>query len=345
MPLGKGQVTIFGALLPQADRGAGPGERHPHRDAAPVRAGRLRRHDHRRPGARQRPGATAGPRSPCRLPGRRPRPGSSLLVPAPRPVVSAPALAAGAGSPLRALRPWSPLWSLLLGAALLQLPGDAGAPPGVVQGTSVAEAGPSLQSRRPRSSRPSRRRSPSPWRCRRAPAHGARGRPAGSRSPTGRVPGTVADVLGHFRTALPDAGLFVGRDEDERRGGRADLPRRQQRGPADGGAPVLPAGRAQFTVSAPRHPLATGAPASRRDRRAGTGVPSDEQDEDRTSTSSPGDRPVPHPTSAPSRRRPARRRRCCSPWRWPPPGPTPPDRTPPTFAVYTAPGQTRPRRR
>ena len=66
----------------------------------------------------------------------------------------------------------------------------------------------------------------------------------------GRVTGTVEDVLVHFRTALPEAGLFVGRDEDERRAGELTFLGGRSEGQLTVASLRCPAGSVQFTLSA-----------------------------------------------------------------------------------------------
>ncbi|MCW2608006.1 MAG: hypothetical protein JWO60_2699, partial [Frankiales bacterium] len=72
----------------------------------------------------------------------------------------------------------------------------------------------------------------------------------GSPYVTGLVPGDVAPVLEHFRTALPAAGAFVGRDEDEGRSGQLTF----LSGSVEGGLQVArqrcPEGTTAFTLTA-----------------------------------------------------------------------------------------------
>ncbi len=76
------------------------------------------------------------------------------------------------------------------------------------------------------------------------------GEAAGTPYVSGRVPGDVGPVLAHFRAALPRAGAFVGRDEDEGRSGQLTF----LSGAVEGGLQVArqrcPAGTAAFTLSA-----------------------------------------------------------------------------------------------
>lgn len=78
------------------------------------------------------------------------------------------------------------------------------------------------------------------------------GEAGGVQYATGRAQADVAAVLAHFRTALPAAGAFVGRDEDEGRGGELTF----LGGSVEGGVTVAkqscPEGATAFTVSARR---------------------------------------------------------------------------------------------
>lgn len=150
-----------------------------------------------------------------------------------------------------------PLKAPLLVAALVLLTGCTGAPTvpdasgPVTEGTSVAEPGPSC--------------SPAPALQGGLPASfpatvalpaGAEltevGEAGGFALANGRVAGTVEQALAHFRTALPDAGLFVGRDEDERRAGELTFLGGSTEGAVTVAALRCPADSVQFTISARR---------------------------------------------------------------------------------------------
>lgn len=78
------------------------------------------------------------------------------------------------------------------------------------------------------------------------------GEAGGVQYATGRVLSEVPAVLAHFREALPAAGAFVGRDEDEGRGGELTF----LGGSVEGGVTVAkqtcPEGSTGFTVSVRR---------------------------------------------------------------------------------------------
>ena len=69
---------------------------------------------------------------------------------------------------------------------------------------------------------------------------------------SGRVSGTPAQVLAHFRTALPKTGAFIGRDEDEGRAGQLSFLGGSTEGVVTVAAVGCPPASSQFTVSARR---------------------------------------------------------------------------------------------
>lgn len=141
---------------------------------------------------------------------------------------------------------------LALAAGLLAgCSGGAEPGPAVVEGTSVAEPGPAC--------------TPAPAVAAGLPAGfplevalpagsvvTATGEAGGQPFVTARVQDDVAGVLAHFRTALPAAGAFVGRDEDEGRSGQLTF----LSGAVEGGVTVArqrcPEGSTGWTLSARR---------------------------------------------------------------------------------------------
>ena len=149
------------------------------------------------------------------------------------------------------LRPLSRALPALVAAGLLLTGCTAGQDqaPRVVQGTSVAEPGPSC--------------SPSPVMGSALPETfpvdvalppGAEltevGAGRGFALASGRTAGTVEEVLEHFRTALPQAGLFVGRDEDEGRAGELTFLGGSTEGAVTVARLRCPEGAVSFTLSA-----------------------------------------------------------------------------------------------